>query len=158
MPKKIAILFLLLLISCLKLQAYNDQPRCLQDLEVNFFNPQIVSEALSLYSVDMNIWPLVNQELKRRSLGVPSIMKQRSDRMSPSPLEYPFQPLIVGEMLRQILLDIFTSVISDFRLSSGIVTSDDSIREMFGYIRRQQKGRIEACLGENAMEPNAPQS
>ncbi len=135
------------------LQAYNDQPSCLQDLEVNFFNPKLVSEALSLYSVDMNIWPLVNQELKRRSSGIPSKMKQRSDKMSPSPLDYPFQPLVVGEMLRQILLEIFTSVMSDFRLSSGIVTSDDSIREMFGYIRRQQKARIEACLGENAMEP-----
>lgn len=149
---KIAMAFIL--VTFANLQAYNAQPSCLQDLEVNFFNPKLVNEALSLYSIDMNTWPLINQELKRRAQGIPSIMKKRTDSMSPSPLEYPFQPLITGEILRQVLLETFTGVFTDFRLSSGVIASDDNIREMFGYIRRQQKDRIEACLGENAMEPN----
>lgn len=136
------------------LYAYNDEPSCFRELTTTFFRPGLVNEALSMHSIDQSVWVPINIALKRRSERVPTLLRQRADHMRPSPLEHPFQPAVAGELLRQILLQVFTEAIHDLDLSYGSITNEDNIKEMFGYIRRRQESRLRACLGENAMQPN----
>lgn len=125
--------------------AYDDTPSCFKDLETTFFDPNIVNQALVInqgYVDYQNRWVPINSELKRRSLEVPTILKQRADRMSPSPLEYPFQPEIAADLLWKILFEIFVSV-----MNQNAIYNQGVLVDMFEYIRNQQEPRIRACLG-----------
>lgn len=144
---------LLLLLTFTRLYGFNDEPGCFRELQTTFFQTDLVQQALSLNAIDMNTWPLITQELQRRSQTIPSILRERTRFMRPDPLDYPFDPIGAGEILRQILFQMFTDVFHDFRTSSGLIVNDYDIQNMFNFIRYRQRDRITQCLGEGAMEP-----
>lgn len=122
--------------------AFEDQPACLRDLETHFFQYEHVSQALDMHNVDPSQWVPINQKLQDRSRNVPSMVKERADRMGNSPLDYPFQPKVVLSIMDQVLFEIFTQV-----LYESNVTNVSDLRQMFAYIRRQQADKIERCIG-----------
>lgn len=129
------------------LTAFDDTPSCYKLLETNFFEPKLVSQALSLqagYQQYQSTWPLINDELRRRSLNVSSIIKNKANRMNPSPLEYPFQYEAAANLLWTTLYEIFSSVVQKY----GINDQGD-ISTMFNYLRTQQEVRLKNCLQGN---------
>ncbi|MBA3957488.1 MAG: hypothetical protein H0X51_03715 [Parachlamydiaceae bacterium] len=141
--------YLTILLVCLGLMgmskghAWLDDRGCFRDLQVHFFEPLWVTQALSLHQIFQSQWDPINSKLQDRVRDVPTILKQRANRRGySSPLENPFQPIAAGELLRQILLEMFTQV-----LNESNITNQSDIEEMFAYIEQQQRERIKACLG-----------
>ncbi len=138
------------LIGCLTLHAcvfgYEDIPACYRELETNFFLPALVSQGISLqagYQQYQNTWPLIIDELQRRSTNIPQIIKDKASRMRPDPLDFPFQADIASELLWSTLYELFASVVSKYN-----ITDVEDIQSIFNYIRRQQEPRLKECLGE----------
>lgn len=127
------------------LLAYNDEPACFKELKTSFFQTNLVYEALSMHNVAQNQWPVITQKLQLRSKWVPAMVKERADRMRPNPLDYPFNPLQADEILSQVLLEIFYQVLHE-SWSNANPYNDNDIKNMFRYIRTQQKDRLKACL------------
>lgn len=133
------------------LQCYNDTPKCFTEIETNFFQPAIVIQALALSQGDVdyqNRWVPINNELRRRSQDLPNIVRQRADKMSPSPLEYPFQPDIALQLFWDVSYDVFNSVMRDY-----MIYDQSIVRNMFNYIRSQQEPGIIRCLGLDKPKP-----
>lgn len=120
-----------------------DVPPCYRDLEVNFFDPNIVNEAFSLHAISQSNWNLINTELQRNMKQVPELIRERAKQIDPNPFESPFQPEAASELLQQALLEVFSKTLSIFH-----ITNQYNIEEMFNYIRKRQRARLTACLGE----------
>lgn len=137
-------------------QFYIDEKPCFQELQTSFFRPDLVMEALSLHAVVQNQWMLINQKLKEKSQGVPSLLKERARQMElngeRNPLLYPFQPAGADKLLNQILMEIFISVLNE----SNVTNPPFNIKAMFDYIRNKQADRIKACLGLDTEESMPP--
>lgn len=133
------------------LSAFLAEPRCYQDLEVNFFREDIVSQALSLHNVAQGGWYAITQQLKERSRDIPKTIHERAARLGRNPLSYPFQAKEAAELLRQVLWEVFYTVIEQSPVISQINPSD--IPSMFAYIRQQQAAKLKACFGPEVPEP-----
>lgn len=134
----------LALMSFLPLYSYDDTPACFKEIAVSFFQPEIVMKALNInqgYVDFQNRWVPITNELRRRAQDVPNIIKQKSDRMTPSPLEYPFQPDAAAQLLWEALYGVFNSVMHDYAIYDQAL-----IRNMFNYIRAEQEPKLLACF------------
>lgn len=135
------------LFSFMQLHAFYDEPACFRDLEVNFFEPVIVGQALSLHGVSQGRWELIIKDLRSRSLDIPRIMRERTEFMVDSPLQYPFNPTRAMELLQQTLLELFAAVLSaSYTTPSVNVVDPKDVEEMFAYIWIQQTEKINACF------------
>ena len=120
-----------------------EMPPCYRDLEVNFFNPTLVNEALSLHSVFQSSWSLINYELQKNVRRVPELVKARAREMERNPFEPTFQPQEASALLRQVLFDVFSQTLAEFN-----ITNQNNVDEMFQYIRERQSHRFLACFGQ----------
>lgn len=125
------------------LAAQAGAPPCYKNIEANFFRPEHVSEALSLHSVSQSNWSLINAELQQQMKRVPNMVRERADRMDPNPFGAPFQPQAAVEILRQVLLEVFSGTLALFNINN-----QQKIEEMFQYIRQRQGQRMLACFGQ----------
>lgn len=126
--------------------SFNASPRCYKDLQIDFFNQQYIYEALDLYALDniyQSQWVQIVRKLREEQKNVPQIIRLKANRMRPNPLEYPFQKDKAEELLVQTLYEIFARVMQDY----VSLLPDQTIQNMFAYIKQQQAGRLEACLG-----------
>lgn len=126
-----------------------EMPPCYRDLEANFFNPKLVSEALSLHSVFQSSWTLIISELQTNVKRVPELVKARAKQMERNPFEPTFQPQEAAALLRQVLFEVFSQTLADFH-----ITNQNNINEMFQYIRERQSYRFLACFGDLKEERN----
>lgn len=130
--------------------AIADAPPCYKDLEVNFFNPTLVNEALSLHSISQSNWTLINTELQNNLKRVPELVKERAKKMNPNPFGNPFQPQEASKLLREVLLEVFSETLAGFQ-----ITNQGKVQEMFRYIRERQSQRLLSCFGaEEETEQN----
>ena len=141
--EKRGLLLTSLLILSFPLAATAEIPACYKDLELNFFKVNLLNEALSLHAVSQSNWSLINMELQRNIKRVPEIVRQRAKGMDPNPFEIPFQSHAAAELLRQVLLEVFSETLAIFH-----ITNQSNIEEMFQYIRERQSQRLVACFGE----------
>ncbi len=123
--------------------AWRDVPSCYKDLEINFFDPEITTQAFALHNIDQSSWNLLLQSLKNKAANVPSIIDQRAKRMQRNPLDHPFQP----KEAEQLLMDVLYENLVEALHERNFITQFDN-REMFNYIRRRQADRLKACFGE----------
>lgn len=144
--------FLLFVIFCgvTSLHAYNDEPACFRDLQVNFFRPDLVATALSLNKVSQSAWQPIQNQLIIQSAYVPRIIHDRAQSMGlQNPLEYPFNAPLATKLLWEVLYGVFTEVLQSSNvtsLNSGTVMTAENIQDMFEYIRLEQASNLDACL------------
>jgi hypothetical protein len=131
---------------------YLDEKPCFQELQTDFFRPDLVMEALSIHTVVQSQWLLITQSLKAKSKDIPSLLREKARRMElngeRNPLLYPFQPVNADKLLNEVLMEIFVDVLKD----SNVTQPPFNIKEMFAYIRNKQAERIKACLGLDPQE------
>lgn len=133
--------------SATELHAFFDEPACFRDLELNFFEPVLVGQALSLHGVSEGRWEVIITQLRSRSLDIPRIIRERTEYQVDSPLQYPFNAPRAMQLLQQALLELFTAVLSaSYTTTSTSVVDPKSIEEMFAYIWIHQSYKIDACF------------
>ncbi len=128
------------------LKAFDASPRCFKDLEINFFQPSIVSQALSLHHVDQSIWTPITQFLHEASKKVPDIIKKKAERMSPNPLTPKFIPEVAYQLLNETLFQIFSDVLITYNSYQDLKINGDDMRSMFEYIKDKQAHRLDPCF------------
>lgn len=141
MTIKFFLLFIFVAFS--SLSAYED--RCFRDIEDSFFNERFVFEAMSLRNVYQSQWTPIYSMLRDRARSVRSIVQKKARNITPNPLS-PYDKKEAAAVLKQTLYDVFADVMRYY----GIGEID--IRGMFKYISDQQRGRLRACFGEEAIE------
>jgi hypothetical protein len=128
-------------------QAYDASLRCYKDLELNFFQPALVSQALSMHHVDQSSWNPILQTLKESSKKVPGMIKAKAKRYTPSPFEPLFIPEIAKQILEETLYEVFFNTIVSYNRYQQIRLNGDDIRIMFMYILSKQEKKMESCFG-----------
>ncbi|MFI0435192.1 MAG: hypothetical protein ACH350_05630 [Parachlamydiaceae bacterium] len=119
---------------------------CFLALERDFFFEPIVSQGLSLYNVRQELWIPINQLLRKKSVEIPQRMKERTSFMVPNPIEYPMQKGKTARILKEVLLEVFKEVMSEYR--SYEVPNPDLI---FDYIFLQRFPDFVRCFGSEVM-------
>lgn len=119
-----------------------DRIPCVEELEVHFFSPSVVNQALNFYQVRQELWPLINTELEERSKTVPRLMIEASSNMVPNPIEYPMQKRKTAELLKKVLFKLFEEVLIKYYANKAGVTAP-----AFNYVFEQQKDRFVQCFG-----------
>jgi hypothetical protein len=130
--------------------AFNDEPDCFKRLKTTFFDKDLVYQALSMHNMAQSQWESIYIKLQGRVQNVPQLLAEKTARMIPSPLDYPFQVKQAEDLLFQILFDVFNQAVQE----SQITKNSSTIRGMFNYIRDQQIRRLEACLGPQPSTSN----
>jgi len=138
------------------MSAYDASPRCYKELQTNFFDSRIVMEALALHYVPQNSWTPIARALATQSQQVPQVIRAQSMRLQPNPLDPVFLPEQALELLRSVLLTVFTQVVSSYNFNQESNINQGDIQAMFDYISNKQAYRIERCFGQP--NPNAPQN
>lgn len=139
-------LFLSLICPCL---SYADFKTCYRQIEQNFFNPILVSQALSLhFTFPQSSWNEVNRKLQQNASQVPRLVRERAVRMSPNPFNVPFNYHEAAELLRQALLEVLANTMAEFQ-----VTNPSQIKAIFDYLRIRQLHQITECFGEGEFGP-----
>lgn len=135
--------FILSLLGCtLRLAAWDASPPCLYPLETQFFDAKSVKESFDLYHVFQSQWDPIYSDLIRNVRRVPDLVKEKSRKLKPSPIDHPFD----ADKVKQILLDSEFEVFRDTMISHYFEDLN-AIQGMFNYILRQQEGKINQCLG-----------
>lgn len=122
-----------------------DPVPCFKYLQVNFFQENIVSQALSLYNIPQGLWAPISQTLKTKSYQVPERMRKITARMVPNPIEYPMQLGPTAELLKEVLKDVFYETMTKYQVNER-PTADF----IFDYIFTKQLPKYANCFGEEA--------
>ncbi len=128
-----------------------DPIKCIKDLELNFFDPYIVNSALSMYDIREELWPLINEMLKRKSFSVLDRMKRKTAYMVPNPIEYPLQPEAAAKVLLDVLREVFLETLNFY-----YIDRQPRADFIFNYIALQQQPKISACFGQAAIPKQSP--
>ena len=120
-----------------------DPVPCVMSLETNFFDPAIVSQALSNYLIPQGVWSPITQRLQDKSQNVPERMKQATANMVRNPIEYPMDKPATAKILKQVLFQVFLETLREYQVNER-PTAD----YMFEYIFAQQMPRLVNCFGE----------
>jgi hypothetical protein len=129
------------------LQAFDASPNCYKDLELNFFQPALVSQALSMHHVDQSSWTPIVQILKEASKKVPATIKTKARNFKPNPFEPVFIPEVAMQLLEETLFEVFYGVMISYNPYQQIRINGDDIRDMFSYILNKQAKKMEGCFG-----------
>ena len=117
-------------------------PRCLTQLEVNFFIEQPVRETLNYNRIGQSSWGLIMTSLRQKSALVPSLMKKAAKGVNPNPLNYPFNPIEAKKILIPILYQIFKEALYEIQYFN-----ETGIRNMFDFIYAHREQELLKCLG-----------
>lgn len=128
--------------SVFQLAAWDESPSCMYTLETQFFDAKTVKESFDLYHVFQSQWDPIYTDLVRNVRRVPDLVKTKSRKMSPSPIDHPFNP----EKAKQVLIDAEFEVFRDTMIAHYFEDLN-AIHGMFNYILKQQEGKINQCLG-----------
>lgn len=122
-------------------------PSCVRDIELHFFQQNLVQEAFSLHGISQSNWNLINYELARRVKRVPDIVEKKARRMDPNPFGPPYRPFDVQDIVEATLLEVFKETLSLFQIQN-----EGQIVEMFNYIRNKQEHKFVNCFGEKVSQ------
>lgn len=130
----------------LLLMSWVAAPRCFYNLEMTFFDREIVMESMNAFTLSgiyQSQWSLVYVDLMRERTTIPELVKERARKMKPNPLDYPFQAEQAEEILLKALYEVFSKVIRKHSTAN-----DEVIQGMFKYIVERQSKKLEACFGK----------
>jgi hypothetical protein len=141
---------LIAIFSMFSLEARVDRrPACFKELERNFFDRVITTNAFSLYEIKQGGWTAMVNELQRISqTEVPKMTWKEGQRMRKNPLDTVYRQSEAGVILGKVLFDVFNSVCKQYN-----VTSNAIIRDMFRYIEQQQASKIRRCFDRDTFAP-----
>jgi len=111
---------------------FGDIPLCYQRMETQFFNPNVVSQALSLYRYDQSMWNLATRDLTETSRTIPDEVQQRARKMRPNPLKRPFNADATQALIEQLLYERFVLVMAKYS-----ITDPTDLKGMFHYIQQK---------------------
>lgn len=143
--KSLMIALFCLMATCL--QAYDASPSCYKDLELNFFQRAVVSQALNLHRVDQGAWTPIVQILQETSKRVPALIKAKALRLSPNPFDPVFIPELARQLLEETLFEVFSGVMISYNPYQQLKINGGDIQDMFNYILNSQAKRMERCFG-----------
>lgn len=147
MLKLSRLIFLCLLSLSFYLQAYDASPKCYRDLELNFFQPALVSQALSLHRVDQSTWTPILRTLKENSRKVPAIIRAKAKNIRPNPFEPDFIPEIAKQIMDETLFEVFSASVASYNSYQDLGINGEDIVKMFQYISEKQADKINRCFG-----------
>ncbi len=122
-----------------------DSVACFKDLQINFFQENLVSQALSLYNIPQGLWGPISLTLKTTSYQIPERMKKLTANMVPNPIEYPMQRGPTAQLLKRVLKDVFYETMKKYQVNER-PTADF----IFDYIFTKQLPKFVFCFGEEA--------
>lgn len=123
------IIKILFLIFVLPIGAYDDRPKCYKELERNFFDYTVSAAAFDLWNVPQGLWRSIMSRLNEHQSEVEEIVKKKSEKYKPNPIQNPFQSDVAKLILKETLYQIFIQALID----SGFSDSE-AIDRMFEYI------------------------
>lgn len=138
--KNVKILFLSSLFFVTTLSAWDARPSCYKDLERNFFQFKVTSEALALWRVPQGQWDAIVKLAQFKGREAESLIERKARRYSPNPLQNPFQPDVAKDLLKETMFQIFERTV----IESGFFDTV-SIERMFDYIWTSDP-RIQSCF------------
>lgn len=150
MKKKISSLFLLFSAICgsFPVEALVTDPSpCLRELELHFFDPTLVNQALSMYNVPQGTWATILQSLQERSASVPERLKSKTAGMYPNPIAYPLQKGPTAKLLKDTLYEVFVEA-----LAQNGVHEQPTVGLMFDFIFSRQMPSLIQCFGPEVLE------
>ncbi len=147
MLKLTRLTFLFFLWFSFYLQAYDASPKCYRDLELNFFQPALVSQALSLHRVDQSSWTPILRSLKESSRKVPEIIRIKAKSIRPNPFEPIFIPEIAKQLMEETLFEVFAASVSSYNSYQDLRINSEDIAQMFKYISEKQADKVNRCFG-----------
>ncbi len=125
------------------LNAYDRSPPCYLDLEKSFFRTDWVLQALSMNLVMQGQWDAIAKGVVGQQGGIPAMVRERANRMSPNP----FDPKFIPEQVKEIFLEAAFSVFRDVVYSNGY-SDPTGIKSMFDYIVARNEIRLNQCFGK----------
>lgn len=135
--------------------AERDMRRCMQALEQDFYQPDLVYKAFSFYNIPQGLWMPLYLDLQQKSLQIDGILKSNTANMVPNPLEYPYDPQAARELLKSALYD---AMIQSFTQSTALFSQNpfyigsDELQNMFDYIYEKQRHKFIECFGPEKPE------
>jgi hypothetical protein len=144
------IMFVLLTIgTCAQLKMSGDaSPPCYRQLEVAFFNENLVAQALALYRIDQSLWTFIARDLRSASSRVPVLVQAQARSFNPNPLQRPFNPDGAFKILEASLYAVYFPVLDFYRnQTSNSNINNNTIQDSFRYIWLQQQDYLVKCLG-----------
>lgn len=123
-------------------------PPCYRQMQLTFFNENLVAQALALHSIDQNLWIFIARDLKSASGKVPAIVQAQARSLNPNPLNRPFNPDGAFKILEAALYSVYFPVVNSYRNKSSFTNiNNNSIYDSFRYIWLQQQAYLIRCLG-----------
>jgi len=130
----------------MKVGADDASPPCYRQLQVDFFNQDLVIQALSLFKVQQPAWRLIAQDLSLASRNVPAIVQYRARFKNPNPLDPVFDPNGAIQVLQDSLYEVCNSVMKRYTYLPYNMINQNTINGVFRYVWDHQQSRIQACF------------
>lgn len=125
-------------------------PPCYQELEKNFFRPELVSQALSFHLyISQSSWSAINAEIKKRSKDIPRMVRERAAKMHPNPFEIPYQPEAAGAVFESVLRDVLAASLATYNVTNQVV-----VAQIFEYLQQKQITLWNACFVSEEISEN----
>lgn len=125
-----------------------EEPNCIKELARDFFNPDYVSQALSMHDVSQSAWTEVNRVLRANSSTIMTRIRARAAHFSPNPFDTPFQPHEASLVVNGVLYDVFAETLAQFNITDPI-----AVKEMYYYIHEQHADKFLKCFGKEGSGP-----
>lgn len=122
---------------------FAEESACYLNIERNFFNENVVNQALASRNISQSNWVLINQALRANSTEIPKIVRERAKKLNPNPFDTPFRPIIAAQILKQVQFEVFAATLATFKINNP-----SDIEAMFRYIRKSHSANLEECFGE----------
>lgn len=122
-----------------------DPSPCFRDLQLHFFQLNIVADALSLYTIPQGVWNPVVRRLQVKSLEVPDRLRAKTAGIIRNPIAYPMEKTAAAQILKATLFEVFLETLQEFQ-----VQEQPTANLMFDYILSRQQDKFINCFGEGA--------
>jgi len=128
------------------LTAYDTSPRCYRDLQLHFFRPELVQQALSMHHVPQSVWVPITQILNGEATQIPRYIREKARRMQPHPFDPTFQPEAALALLEETLFQVFSTVLAPYMNHQAVIINQGDVVDMFRYIRNKQEKAFLRCF------------
>lgn len=135
--------------------ADRDLKKCMQALERDFYQPDLVYKAFSFYNIPQGLWVPLYLDLQKKSLQIDGVLKQVTADMVPNPLEYPYNAEAARTLLKKALYSAF---VQSFVESTALFPQNSfyigpaELQNMFDYIYAKQHYKFIECFGPEKPE------
>lgn len=121
---------------------YGAPPACYRQLQEEAFPYQRVVQAFDAANITNTSWAYLYSQLQTAKRQIPDMVRREADKLSPNPLNDPFQPELAVELLRRVEYTVFFNVMNATQYN---IISD--INQMFAFIFQTHASKIYQCLG-----------